>query len=75
MFMVCNGVLTPSKPAIVTPPPKISNPPRPKIFYPPPPSPQIFNSTLLLEMAASVFFTHGYFQQARVHISEAIIID
>ena len=30
---------------------------------------------LLLEMAASAFFTHGYFQQARVHISEAIITD
>ena len=28
-----------------------------------------------LEMAASAFFTYGYFQQAHVHISEAIITD
>ena len=73
MFMACNGVLTPSKPAIVTPPPQIGNAPSPKIFYPP--SPQIFNSTLRLEMAASVFFPHGYFQRAHVHISEAVKID
>ena len=43
-----------------------------KIFNPHP-SPQILTlPPLQLEMAASAFFTHGYFQQAHVHISEAI---
>ena len=37
--------------------------------------PQMFYSSLRLEMAASASFTHGYFQQAHAHISEAIITD
>ena len=47
----------------------------------PPPVPNFFNSSpvlklpLRLEMAASAFFTHGYFQQAHVDISQAIITD
>ena len=63
-IMACNGVLTPT--VKVRSSPKI--PPRH-------PSPQFFYSPLGLEMAASAFFTHGYFQQAHVHISEAIITD
>ena len=64
----------PHPPAKV-PPSKSVTPPSPKLFYPPPPSPQTFYSPLPLEMAASAFFTQGYFQKAHVHISEAIIID
>ena len=52
-------------------PPKNSNPTVLKIFNPPPPSPQTFYSPLWLEMTASAFFTHGYFQHTHVHISEA----
>ena len=72
--MAYNWVLTPHPSSKITLP-QIGNPPSPKIFYPPPPSPQTFYSSLQLEMAASSFFTHGYFQQAHVHISEAIIAD
>ena len=46
-----------------------------KFLTRPPPSPQTFYSPLRLEMAASAFFTHGYFQKAQVHLSEAIITD
>ena len=66
--MTCNGVLTP-------PPSKSDPPPLPplvlKFFNLP--SPQTFYSPLQLEMAAYAFFKHDYFQQAHVHISEAII--
>ena len=55
------------------PPPQIGNPPSPKFL--PPPQSSNFLLPLRLEMAASAFFTHGYFQQAHVHISEAIITD
>ena len=67
------GVLTPSK---STPPPHIGNPPVLK-FYPPPPVLKLFTPPppSRLEMAASTFFTHGYFQQAHVHISGAIVTD
>ena len=68
--MTCNEVLTP--PAKVTPPKSVT-PPALKFFIPP--SSQTFYSPLRLEMAASAFFTHGYFQQVHVHISEAIITD
>ena len=42
------------RPKLVTPPPvlKFFNPPTPQTFYSPP---------VQLEMAASAFFTHGYF--------------
>ena len=51
-------------------------PPSPKFFYPPPPpSPQPFYFPLRLEIDASASLTHGYFQEAHVHISEAIITD
>ena len=50
-----------------------------KNFYPPPPPPVLKLFTppprLHLEMAASASFTHGYFQQAHVHISEATTTD
>ena len=59
-----NRVLNP--PAIVSPPPPVLNFFNPSI-------PQSFYSPLQLEMAASAFFTHGYFQQAHVHTFEAII--
>ena len=69
--MACNGVLTP---APVKVPPQIGNPPPVLKSLPtPPPHPQTFYSPLQLEIAASTFFTHGYFQQAHVNISEAII--
>ena len=42
----------------------VLTPPPPPAKVPPPPSPKMF-----------AFFTHGYFQQAYVHISEAIITD
>ena len=65
------------------PPPSKKNAPVPNFFDPLPPSlpppplaahnnTQTFYSSLWLEMAASAFFTHGYLQQAHVHISEAI---
>ena len=58
-------------------PPSKSNPHPNR--YPPvspsPPSPQTFYSPLRLEIDASAFLTHGYFQEAHVHISEAIITD
>ena len=80
--MACNGVLPPPPhPPKVSPPKRIGNPPSPNIFYPPTPicqSPQCFYPTptpLQLEVVASAFFTYGYFQQAHVHISEAIITD
>ena len=69
--MTCNGGTDP--PAKL--PPQIGNPPALNFFTPPPPSPQTFYSPLGLEMAASAFFTHGYFQEADVYISEAIITD
>ena len=64
-YMACNGVLTPQQ----------KHPPSPKIFQPLPPFFKIFSTPLPREMAASAIFTHGYFQQAHVHISEAIITD
>ena len=51
----------------------VLTPPVLKFFNPP--SSQTFYSPLRLEMAASAFSTHGYFQQAHVHISEATITD
>ena len=69
--MACNGVLTP--PSKSNPPPKKSvTLPVLKFF-----TPQSSNFLLppLTGMAASAFFTNGYFQQAHVHISEAIITD
>ena len=50
---------------VLTPPLSKSNPPVLKLHLPP----------LRLKMVASAFFRHGYFQQAHVHISEAIITD
>ena len=68
--MACNGVLTPH------PSPQQKYPLVLKLFTPPPPySHQTFYYPLQLEMTASAFFTHGYFQQAHVHISEAITTD
>ena len=43
--------------------------------HPPPPSPQTFYYPLQLDRATSAFFTHDYFQQAHVNISEAVITD
>ena len=68
--MACNGVLIlPSKSnssKLVTPPVlKFFNLPQSSNFLLP----------LQLEIVASAFFTHGYFQQAHVHISEAIMTD
>ena len=57
------------------PPPQIGNPPEVLKFFNPHHSPQTFYSPLRLEMTTSAFFTHGYFQQAHVQISEAIITD
>ena len=51
---------------VLTPPLQQNDPPSPQTFTPLP---------LQLEMAASAFFRHGYFQQAHVHISETIITD
>ena len=67
--MACNGVLTPH------PSPQQKYPLVLKLFTPPPYSHQTFYYPLQLEMTASAFFTHGYFQQAHVHISEAITTD
>ena len=76
--MASNRVLTPLSKNT----PQIGKPPSPKIIYPPrpppppPPGPQTFYSPpLRQEMAASAFFTHGYFQQAHVHIFKGIITD
>ena len=69
--MACNGVLNP--PAKVTPTPQIGNPPDLKFFNPPQSS--NFYLPIRLEMAASEFFSRGYFQQAHVYISESIITD
>ena len=63
--MACDGVMSPPPPPAKVTPSKIGNAPSPQTFY----------SPLRLEMDASAFFTHGYFQQANVHISEAIITD
>ena len=71
IFLTCNEYRSPQK----RDPPKSVTPSVLNFFNPPPPSPQTFYSPLRLEMAASAFFTHGYFQQAHVHISEAIITD
>ena len=49
--------------------------PSSKSNLPPPPSPQPFYFPLRLEIDASAFLTHGYFQEAHVHISEAIMTD
>ena len=67
-------------PAKVTSPPNIGTPQYPPVlnFFtpaPPPPSPQPFYFPLRLEIDASAFLTHGYFQEAHVHISEAIMTD
>ena len=59
--MASNGVVIPQKKYS----PQAGNPPSPQTFY----------SPLRLEMAAPAFFTHGYFQQAHVHICEAITTD
>ena len=64
--MAFNGILTPL--------PSKSSPP-PKNFLPSPPVFKRFTPPLLLKMAASTFYTHSYFQQAHVHISEAFITD
>ena len=66
--MACNGVLT-------DPPSKSNPPPVLKFFNPPSHPSSNFLLPRRLEMAATAFFTHGYLQQARVHISEAIITD
>ena len=69
--MACNGVLIPPSKSnsskLVPPPPvlKFFNLPQSSNFLLP----------LQLEIVASAFFTHGYFQQAHVHISEAIMTD
>ena len=73
IIMAYNGVLTP--PAKAPPPPKSITPPVLKFFSPSPPVLNLYIPPLQLEMAASSFFTHGYFQQAHVHVSEAIITD
>ena len=70
--MTRNGVLTPPQQKypslkLVTLPPVL------KFFNPPVLKP--FTAPLKLGMDASVFFTYGYFQQAHVQISEAIITD
>ena len=68
LYMACNGG-TDHPPAKVTPPVL-------KIFnLPPSPVLKLFTTPFRLKMAASAFFTHGYFQQAHVHISEAVITD
>ena len=77
VFMACSGVLTlhnkckPPKSVSPYPVLKVFNPPPVlKLFtflLPPPPLQQ--------EMAASAFFTLGFFQKAHVHISEAITTD
>ena len=67
--MACNGVLT------KVPTPQIGSTPSPNFFLTLPLSPQTLYSPLRLEMPASAFFTHGYFQEAHVHISEATITD
>ena len=70
--MACNGVLNPPSKSNPPPPKKSVTLPVLKFF-----TPQFSNFLLppLTGMAASAFFTHGYFQQAYVHISEAIITD
>ena len=67
--MVCNGVLT--LPLGKVPPPLVLK------FFNPLPVLKVFTapSPLRLEMTTSAFFIHGYFQQAYVLISEAIITD
>ena len=72
--MACNEVLTPP-PNRSNPLPKLVTALVLKFFNPLPPSPQAFYFPLRLGKTASAFFTHGYFQQAPVHISEAIITD
>ena len=71
--MACSGELTPQQK--YPPPPENWYPPLQVLkYFNPNPSSQTFYSPLLrLEMAASAFFTHGYFLQAHVHISKAII--
>ena len=63
--IACNELLTP---------PSKSTTPSLKIFKAPS-SLQTSYSPLQLEMVASAFSTHAYFQQAHVYISEAIITD
>ena len=68
--MARNWVLTPQAKI----PPSSAAPPLPPVLkFFNKPSPQTFYSPLQLEMAASAFLTHGCFQQAHAHISEAII--
>ena len=72
--MACNGVLIYPAAKVTPTNQQPMPPPSPKIFTPqssnlPPLLP------LQLEMAAFTFFTHGYFQQANVYISEAITTD
>ena len=70
--MACSSTDPPAK---VTPL-QIGNSPAPLIL-------NFFNNSTVVklftplrqEMAASAFFTHGYFQEAHVHISEAITTD
>ena len=73
--MACNGVLT--FPQQKYTPPQIGNASQSWniLLPPPPPVLKLFTLPIRLEMAASVFFTHGYLQQAHIHISEAIITD
>ena len=74
--MVCNWVLTSPPPAKVTPPNRQPVPALNFFNLPSPPSSNFFTpSSVQLKMAASAFFTHGYFQQAQVHISGAILTD
>ena len=82
IIMACNGVLTlPSKNT-----PQIGTPSVLKFFYPPPvlkliTTPSDWKQKTwrceanVIWMAVSKFFTHYYFQQAHIHISEAIIND
>ena len=55
--------------------PQQKHPPEVLTFFNHHPSPQTFYFPLRLEMTTSAFLTHGYFQQAHVQISEAIITD
>ena len=75
VFMACNELLTPPS---KSKPPKLVIPSPVLKFFNPPPVLKHFTPPLRpppTGMTASPFFTHGFFQQARVHISEAIITD
>ena len=55
--------------------PQIGNLPVLNVFTSLSQSSNFFLPPLRQDMTASAFFTHGYFQQPHVHISEAIITD